>query len=166
MSPCIRLSRVSPRRNLSLPGLVVTALLLAPFAPAANTSAIDPCRLVTKQEAQAAVGGAGVASELPIPPRAKKERDDVRICSIQGANGKGLNIFVASKNKAGFDREKKGQTAVTGIGDDAYTNPLGLIALRKGEIVVTLAPTLNGMPDGTASLEKVKTLARAAAGRL
>ena len=165
MSLCTRFSSASIRKTLSLAGLVVASLALARSA-AADTSAIDPCRLVTKQEAQAVVGGAGVASELPIPPRAKKDRDDVRICSIQGANGKGLTLFVVSKNKAGFDREKKGQTSVTGIGDDAYTNPLGLVALRKGEIVVTLAPTLNGMPSDSVPLEKVKTLARAAAARL
>ncbi|MDQ6891742.1 MAG: hypothetical protein M3167_03570 [Acidobacteriota bacterium] len=163
MPLCTRFSPVSLRRNLSLAGLVVAALSFARFAPAADTSAIDPCRLLTKQETQAALGAA-IASEASPPARLNK--DNVRICSIRGTNGKGLTVFVGSKDKAGFDREKKGQTAVTGIGDDAYTNPLGLVALRKGEIVITLAPTLNGMPADSVSLEKVKTLARAAAGRI
>jgi hypothetical protein len=161
MPPCIRFSSVS--RNLFLTGFIVASLSAARFAAAADVSAIDPCRLVTKQEAQAALGAA-VASETSPPARANKGA--VRICSIQGTNGKGLTVYVGSKTKAGFDREKKGMTAVAGIGDDAYTNPMGIVALRKGEIVVTLSMTLNGMPDDTASLEKVKTLARAAAGRI
>ena len=163
MPLCLRSSAVALRRNISLAGLVVAALSFARFAPAVDTSAIDPCRVVTKQEAQAALGAA-VASEVSPPPRANK--DNVRICSIQGTNGRRLTVYVGSKTKAEFDREKKGQIAITGIGDDAYTNPMGIVALRKGEIVVTFSMTLNGTPDDTASLEKTKTLARAAAARL
>ena len=163
MSLCIRSSAVSLRRSLSVAGLVVASLALARFAPAADISAIDPCQLVTKPEAQAALGAA-VASEVSPPARVNK--DAVRICSIQGTNGKALTVYVGSKTKDGFDREKKGHTAVTGIGDDAYANPPSIVALRKGDIVVTLSMTLNGTPDDSASLEKVKTLARAAAGRI
>jgi hypothetical protein len=158
-----RIRFFSASRSLSLTGLIVASFSIAGVASAADVSAIDPCGLVTKQEAQAAVGEA-VATDATPPARINK--DNVRICSIRGTNGKGLLVFVGAKNKAGFDREKKGQTTVTGIGDDAYTNPMGIVALRKGEIVVTLSPTLNGLPDNTVSFEKVKSLARAAAGRI
>lgn len=151
------------RQNLLLTGLITASLSAARFAAAADISAIDPCRLVTKQEAQAALGAA-VASEVSPPARANK--DAVRICSIQGTNGRALTVYVGSKTKAAFDREKSGMTAIAGIGDDAYANPPGIVALRKGETVVTLSMNLNGTPDDKASLEKVKTLARAAAGRI
>lgn len=137
-------------------------LALALSAGAAQAADIDPCRIVTKQEAQAVIGAA-VASENSPPGRPS---GGVRICSIRGDNGRTLTIFVGPKTKAGFDQEKKGHTPVAGIGDDAYANPPGIVAVRKGETVVLFSMSLDAAPNEAGLLEKVKTLARAGVARL
>ena len=132
-------------------------------AAGSDSTGIDPCRLVTKQEAQTVLRSA-VISETSPPARANKSR--VRICSIQGENGRTLTVFVGTKTREAFDHEKSGKTSVAGIGDDAYAVPPGIIAVRRGETVVMLSMSSGGAVDDVGLLEKVKTLARAAAGRL
>ena len=143
--------------------LVVASAAVSRPAPAAEIADIDPCRLVTKQEARVALGAA-VASETSPPARANK--NGVRICSIQGANGRALTVFVGSKTKAAFDREKAGYTPVGDLGDDAYAVPPGVITVRKGERVLTLSMNLSDTGHEAALLEQMKILARAAVGRI
>lgn len=151
------------RRVLCVIGLVVAGVALALPVAAAEVGEIDPCQLVTKQEAQVVLGAA-VASETSPPARANK--NGVRICSIQGTNGRALTVFVGSKTKAAFDREKNGTTPVGGIGDDAYVVPPGVVTVRKGERVLTLSINLTDTGHDAGLLEQMKTLARAAAGRM
>jgi hypothetical protein len=150
-------------RWISLFALSAFVSVSGASAAVSDTAGIDPCRLVTKQEAQAVLGAA-VASETSPPARA--HNSGVRICSIQGENGRALTVFVGTKTKEAFDHEKSGKTSVTGIGDDAYAVPPGIVAVRKGETAVTLSMSSNGAAGDAGLLEKVKTLARAAAGRL
>src|SRR6202158_3313500 len=104
-------------RWISIFALFAFVSISGASAMASDAAGIDPCRLVTKQEAQAVLG-APVASETSPPARAQK--GNVRVCSIQGENGRALTVFVGSRTKAAFDHEKSGQTPVAGIGDDAY----------------------------------------------
>lgn len=151
-------------RGTPLAAALVAGLLFAARpAAASGVTDIDPCRLVTKPEAQAVLGAA-VASE--VSPPARVNRSSVRICSIRGTNGRILTIFISSQTKAAFDHEKAGLTPVAGIGDDAYANPPGIVAVRRGETVVTLSMDIIGGAVDAGLLEKVKTLARAATGRL
>jgi len=149
------------RRSLLSAFLAGGWLSVAPSAGAAEPE-IDPCRLVTKQEA-AVVLGAAVASENSPPARPGRS---VRICSIRGGNGRTLTVFVGPRTKAAFDQEKKGHPQVSGIGDDAYANPPGVVAVRKGETVLLLSMSLDAAPDEAGLLERMKTLARAGIGRL
>ena len=155
--------RAIVRRILCVLALVVGWVAAARPAPAAEIGAIDACQLVTKQEAQVVLGAA-VTSETSPPARANK--DGVRICSIQGANGRALTVFLGSKTKAAFDREKNGMTPVAGLGDDAYAHPPGVISVRKGERVLTLSLNLSDTGHDPGLPEQMKTLARAAAGRM
>jgi hypothetical protein len=150
-------------RWISIFTLFAFASVSGASAAPSDAAGIDPCRLVTKQEAQAVLG-APVASETSPPARAQK--NNVRVCSIQGENGRALTVFVGSRTKAAFDHEKSGQTPVAGIGDDAYAVPPGVVALRKGETAVTLSVNSSGAGDDAGLLDKVKVLARAVAGRL
>jgi hypothetical protein len=150
-------------RWISIFTLIAFVSVSGASAAPSDAAGIDPCRLVTKQEAQAVLGAA-VASETSPPARAHKS--NVRVCSIQGENGRSLTVFVGSRSQAAFDREKSGQTPVAGIGDDAYAVPPGVVAVRKGETAVTLLVNSGGAGDDAGLLDKVKALARAVAGRL
>lgn len=78
-----------------------------------------------------------------------------------------LNVFVGARTKERFDHEKAGMATVHGIGDDAYAKPPDVVAARKGETEVMItAINFSQTPDDPQILEKVKTLARAAMGRL
>jgi hypothetical protein len=154
------------RRNLYLTGLVVASLSVARSLAAADAGPTDPCRLVTKPEVQTVLGSPITSSALNSPPPRHNE-SAVRICSFQAQNGKILNVYVGSRTKAGFDREKAGMATVPGIGDDAYARPPSIVASRKGETVVMVtAMNFTQTPDDPQLLERVKTLTRTAMGRL
>jgi hypothetical protein len=141
--------------------ILVSAVVLCSFVSATLAGAeksIDPCQLVTRSEVQAVLGAPIVS--LMEGPRSPDR--PVRICNFRSQNGKMMNVYVGPKNKAKFDHEKKGHEAVTGIGDAAYGVPPGVVSFLKGSTNVLV----QAMPADAAEFEKVKALARAAAGRL
>ena len=141
--------------------ILVSALVLCCFVsapPAGAEKSIDPCQLVIRAEVQAVLG-APIAASMEGP---RSPDRPVRVCNFRSQNGKMINLYVGPKDKAGFDREKKGHQAVSGIGDAAYEVPPGIVSFLKGSTNVLI----QAMPADAAEFEKVKTLARAAAGRL
>jgi hypothetical protein len=148
--------------RFALFSILVVALLSVTRPAAAAPAETDPCRLVTRAEAKDVLG-ASVSAETSPPPRQDR---NVRICSIRGENGRTLTVFVGSRTKDGFDHEKKGHTPVSGIGDDGYAVPPGIVAIRKGETVLLLSMSVEAGPEEAGLLERVKRLARAAVGRL
>ena len=86
----------------------------------------------------------------------------VRVCNFRSQNGKMVNVYVGQKDKAGFDKEKIGHDVVSGIGEAAYGVPPGIVSFLKGSTNVLV----QAMPAAGTEFEKVKALARSAAGRV
>lgn len=161
------MERQAPMRRIVLPVLLILAGLALPrFVGAADASGIDPCRLVTNQEA-AAFFGAAVAASAPLSPRPHKGDTPVRMCSFRSVDGGMFTIAVGAKTKEGWDREKKGQKPIAGLGDEAYEHPpTNVVAWKRDvEVAVMSIDTTGGGADA-ARMEKMKTLARMAASRL
>ena len=141
--------------------ILVSAVVLCSFAnatPAGAEKSTDPCQLVTRSEVQSVLG-APIAS-LMEGPRSPDRPE--RICNFRSQNGKMMNVYVGQKSKAKFEDEKKGHEAVSGIGDAAYGVPPGVVSFLKGSTNVLV----QAMPANAVEFERVKVLARAAAGRL
>ncbi|MDQ2978582.1 MAG: DUF3558 domain-containing protein [Acidobacteriota bacterium] len=143
-------------RRISVSGVVLCGFVSATQAGAEKI--IDPCQLVTRSEVQAVLG-APIASSTEGP---RSPDRPVRICNFRSQNGKMMNVYVGPKDKARFDKEKKGHEAVAGIGDAAYGIPPGIVSFLKGSTNVLV----QAMPADAVEFERVKALARAAAGRL
>ncbi len=153
-------------RRIVLQALLIFAVLALPrFVGAADASGIDPCRLVTNQEA-AAFFGAAVAASAPSSPPPHKGDTPVRMCSFQSVNGKFFTVAVGTKTKEGWDREKKGQKPIAGLGDEAYEHPpVTVVAWKRDVEVAIMGMDMTGGAD-VARMEKMKALARAAVLRL
>jgi hypothetical protein len=147
--------------HISERGILSAAVVFCGFAGAtlaATEKSIEPCQLVTRAEVQVVLG-APIASSTEGPRSADRP---VRICNFRSQNGKMMNVYVGPKDKARFDNEKKGHEAVSGIGDAAYGVPPGIISFLKDSTNVLV----QAMPADQADFEKVKALARSAAGRI
>jgi hypothetical protein len=126
---------------LPIPVLPGDPPLLAP-KPSATPIALDPCRLVSKPDAAAAMGG-------PVTDT----KDDVAAgtCEYDGA---GTTVSVALQtdfSQTVFDAAKSassGPVTVSGLGDAAYstTQPVNSLFVMKGKTFVAIG--LNRHVDG------------------
>lgn len=161
------MERQATMRRIVLSALLILAVLALPrFAQAADASGIDPCRLVTNPEA-AAFLGAAVSASTPLSPRPHKGDTPVRMCSFQSVNGTIFTLAVGAKTKEEWEREKKAEKTIAGLGDDAYEHPpITVVAWKRGVEVAVMSMDMSGKGADVARMEKMKTLARAAVSRL
>jgi hypothetical protein len=136
-------------------------------APPASSSATDPCSLVTKTEAEDALGGPS------NPPKkiASPSGGSVKVCSYFSAAGKlpikfvqvSVSKFPTASGKSQFAGLKKispGAKDVAGIGEAAFASKIGTntkVTVLKGESVVSVTG-----PDEASATKLVK----AALGRM
>lgn len=137
----------------------------APATQAAGADpleSMDPCAILTQDDATAFFGAAA--------PAGQSSQGNPGFCVYQTAdNAKqlGLHIVYLTGSAAGSDAfvaAKKGVQDVPGLGDAAYFNPvMSEIGIAKG----SWSLTINGiLQDGKASLEALTPAAQAALGRL
>lgn len=148
----------------------------APSSSGTGTSSTtDSCTLVTKADAETAVG---TVSDTPVQTAATlpalAERGSV--CAYRGANGL-LTIGLATKatTRSDFDsiaRQVPGVQPVSGIGDAAYATSLGsgsangaTLLVLKGSTYLSLSATSSSTAND-ALLDKLKTIAQKAVTKL
>jgi hypothetical protein len=142
-----------------------------PGASAATTpgpapgQAADPCRLVTRAEAAAALG-------RPVDRVQSRQGFLVRSCLFSGARGRQVVVQLHQGPAASLRQFRMGRRPddqrVAGVGDEAWFTPdTGLLDVREGAarfqvglLDATGPPIARRVPPGLVAL------ARAAAGRL
>jgi hypothetical protein len=135
-----------------------------PTAPATGPAS-DPCRLVTRAEAAAALG-------RPVARVQQRQGFLVRSCLFTSAGGRQVIVQLHQGSAASRAQFRMGRRpddqAVAGIGDEAWFTPdTGLLDVRQGAarfqvglLDATGQPAQRRIPPG------LLTLARAIAGRL
>ncbi|MEE6263039.1 DUF3558 family protein [Plantactinospora sonchi] len=125
---------------------------------AAPSSAVDPCALVTDEEAEQL---AGTPLEDPVPVR--------ETCTwtgpVTGPTAQ-VEVFVGDGAKKFLDIERELDHEIwplAGIGDEAYAED-GAVFVNKGGLWVSIRLTL--LDDPKESREPLEGLARTVAGRL
>jgi len=136
-----------------------------PTAPPSPGPAADPCRLVTRAEATAALG-------QPVAKTQRRQGFLVRSCLLSSARGRQLIVQLHEGLSASLAQFRMGRRPddqpVAGVGDEAwFTADTGLLDVRKGaarfQVGLLDATGRSGSRRVTPGL---LTLARAAAARL
>src|SRR5258708_6518940 len=127
---------------------------------AATPDSEKPCSLVTPAEAERVLGApVAEAAETPQKP---SDHSHVRTCIFRSESGKTLTIFVGSKTKADFEKERQGHQDVPGLGESAYVDPPNVVSFYKNNMTVVLQGVIGRGSD----LENLKSLAKIIAGRI
>lgn len=151
---------VSAGRATEAPGPAGTSSAVRPAGVTASPAAaqtggrateIDPCRLVTAEEATAALGG-----RQPKPPTRRVELGDHRCFYEAMSGGDLLVVSIDEESGSGKVREAQetvrralGFERVSGVGDAAFINPgLNLIDVVSGNVrfFIQIAAT-RGLPQ-------------------
>ena len=137
----------------------------ADSAAAPPSSGIDPCALVTKAEAEEALGAPVGEAERPSEANIPPHLSSCRYTARRGAALAILTLMVrtgygGSESKTGFESAKQqfpGAEAVAGIGEDAFFlgNQLNIL---QGNVYLTIG--------GDFDLETAKTLGQRALQRI
>jgi hypothetical protein len=142
-----------------------TAAGTTPTASPSPGPAADPCRLVTRAEAAAALG-------QPVAKTQRRQGFLVRSCLLSSARGRQLIVQLHEGLSASLAQFRMGRRPddqpVAGVGDEAwFTADTGLLDVRKGaarfQVGLLDATGRSGSRRVTPGL---LTLARAAAARL
>jgi hypothetical protein len=136
----------------------------------ATESVPDPCALVTKDAAAAAVGGAvgDPRHDLISTP----SLDGGRQCTFETADRRGvltLTIFPVTPELFAIDKQEAqmmgGADDVAGLGDAAFTNGYTSLHVLKGQYLLQLSISMVDY-DPDESLKHLNALARASLDKL
>ncbi len=143
--------------------LIATLLVPARIA-SAQTAAIDPCALLTKEDAAAAMGVAVVKG----PDAKRMPNGGPSACSYEGSglNSITLNLFPFGASEAAMYRAmcaQKSHDGLTGLGDVScwYNEKHGELQVLKGTSLFSIQLHRSGDPT-----EPIKAAARRAYERL
>jgi hypothetical protein len=147
---------------MSRPGASAAATTPGP----APGQAADPCRLVTRAEAAAALG-------RPVARVQPRQGFLVRSCLFSGARGRQVVVQLHQGPAASLTQFRMGRRPddqpVAGVGDEAWFTPdTGLLDVREGaaRFQVGLLDGAGGRPTPPRVPPDLVALARAVAGRL
>lgn len=128
--------------------------------PAAPSSAVDPCALLTAEEARAAVGTA-----VAPPERGDDEAGPSCLYRVAPPRFGGVTLTLLTEEvQFEFLRERPGSRPVPGVGDAAVVTPDGRIGVVKGSRAFTVT-VLRPKAGEKAALATLASLARSVLSR-
>jgi hypothetical protein len=137
--------------------ICLAAVLLLPTLTQAQTSAIEPCSLLTKEDASAALGEA-----VSKPGTATKVPGGAMACEYEGSglHSVHLNVIPFDGSQAAVYRSlcaQKSKDGLTGLGDVTcwYNDKHAELQVLKGSVFFSIELHRSGDPT-----EPIKTVAR------